>query len=122
MHREVARRTADPRRQPEDLGPGAGKIRIPQLWQGLEFLQVAVFRCSGTPDPGQFFGDAADFAARNTENLGGFADCHARLQGHMVGHHGRVAAETGQHCGQDLVPLIPGEIDIDIRAGRCGRD
>ena len=58
---------------------------------------------------------ATDFIGRHAIDFGDFADRCAQPQGVLVGHHGGLLAAIGlEHPIYDVVPLIPGKVDVDV--------
>ncbi len=115
VDRQVAGRAADAGREPQDLRPGPAQVHPSQLRQGAQGVEIVVRARIGPPQPGQFFGDPADLAARQAEHPRGLADGQARLQADVAADHGRAAAEARQHRGEHPVALVPGKVDVDVR-------
>jgi hypothetical protein len=62
----------------------------------------------------QAFGFFVDLALRQPDILWRFPDGHARLKQNVIGHHGRVAAVCLKHRSEDVIPFVPGKIDINV--------
>ncbi len=71
-------------------------------------LRAQPERLSGVPD----------FVRAHAQREGRFAHAAAHRKGAVVGHHRRAAAEVGEHGGQQGGPLVPGEVDVDVRRVR----
>ncbi len=111
MEREVPRRAHQRRRRPRQLEPARRQIepRVVRVLgeQPVDRDVVAV--------PRNPAGHLADLARGAAVHLGHFAQRAAELEGVVVRHHRgaghRVAAE---HPGEDVVPLVPGEVEVDV--------
>ena len=90
-------------------------VELAQLRQLLEMGEQIVLFGGNLPEPGQTFGDLADFAFGQAIHLGCFADGHPGPEGDMIADHRGMTVILLQNRIEHIIALIPGEINIDVR-------
>ena len=80
----------------------------------FESCQQVIIGVGRPPEQGQSFGHPVDFPIGKPEYFGDFPDGHAGLKGNMVADQGRMVAIPFQDGIQNIIPFIPGKINIDI--------
>jgi len=115
MNRNVAWNTNDVPGCANNFWPGSWKIKFRKLGQLFKLLKKIFFRVIRSPEPWKTFGDTADLSFGKPEDLGHLPYRHTRPKSDVITDQRDVTFILVQYGLQNLVPFIPGKIDIDIR-------
>ncbi len=97
--------------QLQDFRPGRIQVKPVELRMVVHTLPEPRGVCPGAHAPGHFL----DFRCRNPENLGHLPHRPAPRKPHVVRHKGQTLRPiVPNQLVREIVPLIPGKIDVDV--------
>ena len=98
---------------PGELLPVGGQMEPAKVGMGGDQIGQPL---AGLIEEGNAPGDLPDLTGRPAVHLGHLTQRAARLKGVVIGHHGGVQPGIpAKDVGQDLVALVPGKVEIDVR-------